>query len=373
MGGGTLVSGEEGAWLHIHFPEQPRRARAPRCASGHTAECAGRCACGCWDCAGAGVRARAHKLETRRPSREPRGRGPEQTHGTAVGRGSPWERNSSKTGTPLKSPQSPQVWFEYLASSSSWKEKDMSATGPARDVSGREGQTRCGTLPRRGCQGLWTSPRPPQCTAGLSVLEETPHSRGVSIGGCRSQRPHSTWAPSSPTLVGTSNLSDLPTPPWPEHFLPSLGRLLGWRRPPTPALGPGLTRRLSSWLHMKTRPSLATTFRWLLLCSMMTPDWLKGSWILRREGAAEAARGAQGAARSPAVTRGTRAQCLWTVAAGGVGETGESAALGSQDQEGTTSRGRKRARGPRGGGAVGPRLGDNPTSPSQPPRLTGAR
>ena len=249
----------------------------------------------------------------------------------------------------------------------------MSATGPARDVSGREGQTRCGTLPRRGCQGPWTSPRPPQCRAGLSVLEETPHSRGVSIGGCRSQRPHSTWAPSSPTLLGTSNLSDLPTHPCPEHFLPSLGRLLGWRRPPTPALGPGLTRRLSSWLHMKTRPSLATTFRWLLLCSMMTPDWLKGSWILRREGAAEAARGAQGAARSPAVTRGTRAQCLWTVAAGGVGETGDSAALGSQDQEGTTSRGRKRARGPRGGGAVGPRLGDNPTSPSQPPRLTGAR
>ena len=52
---------------------------------------------------------------------------------------------------------------------------------------------------------------------------------------------------------------------------------MGLAVPPTPTLGPSLTRRLSSWLHMKTRPSLATTFRELLLCSMRTPDWLKGS------------------------------------------------------------------------------------------------
>lgn len=71
--------------------------------------------------------------------------------------------------------------------------------------------------------------------------------------------------------------SSLAHPPLPSALGSLSGEAVGLAVPPTPTLGPSLTRRLSSWLHMKTRPSLATTFRELLLCSMRTPDWLKGS------------------------------------------------------------------------------------------------
>lgn len=68
---------------------------------------------------------------------------------------------------------------------------------------------------------------------------------------------------------------------------------------------------------MKTRPSLATTFRWPLVCSITTPDWLKGGWILRREGRAEALRGLRdGAGKALALMCGIRARCPWMVAAG---------------------------------------------------------
>ena len=103
------------------------------------------------------------------------------------------------------------------------------------------------------------------------VLEETPPPHTASPSGCGlSSHPPSPRAPSS---------------------LP--GGLSGWRYMPGPRPRPGLTSRLSSRFHMKTRPSLATTLRLPLLRSMRTPDWLKGSWILRGEGLAEA-HGARG-------------------------------------------------------------------------------
>lgn len=47
-------------------------------------------------------------------------------------------------------------------------------------------------------------------------------------------------------------------------------------RLPSPTPAPGLTKGFSSWFP-RTRPSLAATFRLPWLCSMRTPDWLKGS------------------------------------------------------------------------------------------------
>lgn len=80
------------------------------------------------------VAARTRELETSdwepggQPCRQCCGRSWEPTG--HVARGSPWEKNSLKTGTPLKSPQSPQVWLAYLVSSSSWNERRRQMPGP---------------------------------------------------------------------------------------------------------------------------------------------------------------------------------------------------------------------------------------------------
>lgn len=122
----------------------------------------------------------------------------------AVPLGSPWEKNSLMPGTPLKSPQSPQVWLAYLVSSSSWHEMTCQTPGPP-GTPRMEGQRRCGRVtPRggarasRGGVGLRTCSRPSRSRESRqrSDLEGTP--RG----------------PSSPRL---------PSRPHPEHPFP-LGR-----------------------------------------------------------------------------------------------------------------------------------------------------
>lgn len=195
----------------------------------------GACRCVC-----AHVGARAHKLETRGLGlRKAKGRGREQTQGTAVGRGSPWERNSLKTGTPLKSPQSPQVWFEYLASSSSWKGRHVSATWPCQGRLRTRRTHKVWDISKEGLTQTRSLLRPPRRHTGLSVLEETPppaHTGSATTGGggCRSQHPLSTGPPSSPALWGGA---DLPTHLCPVHFLPSQ-EAVGLETPPAQPRGP---------------------------------------------------------------------------------------------------------------------------------------
>ena len=171
--------------------------------------------------------------------------------------------------------------------------------------------------PHRGPPRLIPPSRDPEQEC---VLEEMPPPHMASALGCGSWVPSGVGSAVPPSFTqstffppwGSCRLEEpagppplAPTPvPHSRPPGPSLTRrLLGWRYvpgPPPPAPhpqppaphsqlptpapsphswppAPGLTRRLSSWFHMKTRPSLATTFRLLLLCSMRTPDWLKGS------------------------------------------------------------------------------------------------
>lgn len=143
-------------------------------------ECVQVCICVCmYICmVGLCVDAGAHKLETS-------GLGPwqaavqrakrEKLEQTGAGRtqGSLWEKNSLKTGTPLKSPQSPQVWLAYLRSSSSWKERTRRTPGPP----GTSRTEECGSLaPHRGAEGCSEetphTPRSREPKQG-PVLEET--------------------------------------------------------------------------------------------------------------------------------------------------------------------------------------------------------
>ena len=106
-----------------------------------------------------------------------------QQGGGLAPRGLLWEKNSLKMGTPLKSPQSPQVWLAYLASSSSCNERTHQA--PAMP----------GTPPdqkdRRGSQGCssWASAQRtlPTCSTqlgpgagGLSWRKRPPHAGSPS-------------------------------------------------------------------------------------------------------------------------------------------------------------------------------------------------
>lgn len=109
-----------------------------------------------------------------------------------MGGGLLWEKNSLKMGTPLKSPQSPQVWLAYLLSNSSWKERTCWMPGPTGDAPGREGQTRVeADIPKDGLGLLTEETRavypphaPPSCDPEQgSVLKEMPHTRRLSVSG----------------------------------------------------------------------------------------------------------------------------------------------------------------------------------------------
>lgn len=156
-----------------------------------------------WPCAGLRARVQVHVHVGARahiwrrdsglggqPCREPM---------VAVPLGSPWEKNSLKPGTPLKSPQSPQVWLAYLVSSSSWKEVTCQMPGPP-GTPRMEGQ-RCGRVTARGGAGASRS-------GGGRGPAPGPR-EAVSPGSALTGR-----GPSSPRL---------PSPPHPEHPFP-LGR-----------------------------------------------------------------------------------------------------------------------------------------------------
>lgn len=238
-----------GSWecVHLYIPESSRCAHV-FCVHETIWVCVGVSVHVCtWLCAGlracvhvhvhelqVGTRAHAGRHLTWDPGGQPC-RGAAKVlgaDGTAAPWGSPWEKNSLKMGTPLKSPQSPQVWLAYLVSSSSWNERTCQTPGHP----GREGQMSCGGWHPRGGAGGPTQEAGP-CTRREAVSPST-----VAAGG-------GAGPPPSPE----------PRTPSPRHSLPSEGTLSGCRCP-APA-DPRLTRTLLSWSHMKTRPSLATTFR----------------------------------------------------------------------------------------------------------------
>lgn len=158
----------------------------------------GLCVCACLH-VGTAHQCRPVCVCIRAPQVEPSGLGPwktalqgvqweelEQRGGDTWG--SPWETNSLRTGSPLKSPQSPQVWLAYLVSSSSWyRGEDMSNAGlPGRQDGRRDGRRSQtspggGGAPQRGDQP-WTLPTrslEPRCEQGPAP-EETPTPRGSS-------------------------------------------------------------------------------------------------------------------------------------------------------------------------------------------------
>lgn len=132
--------------------------------------------------------------------------------------GLPWERNSLKTGMPLKSPQSPQVLLAYLASSSNCRRR-----------------TRQGGQTRGPAGGLLPEPHEAVASSWALPWRKGGHTQGL----------HGACGPRGPIVTGAGSPARLLRP---EPFPPSLAR-------PSP-----LTKRLSSWFHKKTSPSRATTF-----------------------------------------------------------------------------------------------------------------